>query len=227
MDGFQKYVCVFCLVCMSLGTPGSYAASNNKQGVSQIEEEPKVVIEEQKEEPVVNKTNSTSESESPVSSEKEGGSNKVLLYSGIGAVVLIGAGVAMAAGGGGSDGGSGSLDHSKTIAVYSTNSSWTNSGISLTAGQSLIINATGCVKNGPGNTCLGPDGKGYVDSSFSLPAPGKNVLSLVGKVGSTIFGVGRSYAGVAPGSGTLSFIYNDSLGGFGNNSGMFQVVIQY
>lgn len=121
------------------------------------------------------------------------------------------------------------LLRSQKIKVLANNESWTSSKITLTKGQHIRITASGFARNDPNPFFkdLPPDGYGRPDPSSHVPAPGMNKLSLAGKIGSTFFNVGDSYNGPSPDNGILFFIYNDSIGGFGNNSGEFEVTIEY
>ncbi|MCI5119980.1 MAG: hypothetical protein D3908_02060 [Candidatus Electrothrix sp. AUS4] len=157
------------------------------------------------------------------------------ILGGIGLSALVGAGVLLG-GSGDDETSSASTDTSSTnsnpassnsqsLTVSASNSSWTYTDISLASGQNITISVSGCAENDSKADCLGPDGRGYADGYNARPAPDLNALSLVGKIGSSIFYVGSHYTGPAPASGDLAFIYNDSK--FDDNSGSFQVTVEY
>ena len=122
--------------------------------------------------------------------------------------------------------------------VDGTVGGWQDTGIDVTAGQGLKIDAAGQVKY---STSVGgytdPDGLGpYQDGTVkfnnpSVPANGAIEVSLVGQVGSTLVPegwsphtsstgagfVGGKYRRVIPNSGRLYLAYND--GGVADNAG--------
>lgn len=119
----------------------------------------------------------------------------------------------------------------KAVIVESSRSEWTESGVTLGAGDEFVINSYGFVAtrnwqmNDPKNWG-GPAGSAFTNENAdnSCLAPGLKNLALVGKIGKNgrPFYVGEYYLGRADQSGTLYLAYNDQLpSGHGDNFGYF------
>lgn len=108
----------------------------------------------------------------------------------------------------------------------SSQQTWVDTGVSLTAGQKFDIEASGQWSFGPCCPAVGADGaNGRFDPKIMYPsAP---VGALLGKIGSDVFNVGENYSGNSPSSGKLSLSMNEAAGEFGNNSGGLNVHISY
>jgi len=103
---------------------------------------------------------------------------------------------------------------------------WFDTGIDISANQSVSIAASGLVHYKPGDQYVTtPAGESAVDRN-SL-APGLPVGSLVGKIGQSgePFEIGTSASFTAPEEGRLYLSYNDRVGAFGDNSGSWDVTV--
>jgi len=102
---------------------------------------------------------------------------------------------------------------------------WTDTGITVKAGDMVSFQASGQINFGqsPGQTA-GPDGNPAAHSP-NYPIPSLNVGTLIGKVGSSApFGIGNNTAPVKmPASGKLLLGVNDNE--LKDNSGSFTVTI--
>ncbi len=116
---------------------------------------------------------------------------------------------------------------SQTIQVGGS-SSWTDTGFSVTAGETLAMTATGTIYFRRDNK-LGevPDGGACAVPQSRFTASTFSCYSLIGKVGTsgTPFEVGASYSDVFQSSGELYLLANDNVGAFGNNTGSWTVAI--
>jgi hypothetical protein len=122
---------------------------------------------------------------------------------------------------------------------------WSDTGIDVTAGQRLLITATGTVRYGVNaQQVTDANGGTYYGKKFFTTAvlPAAVVVSLIGKVGGTtavgtgtplLEGapndgpgfVGTSYDQIVPESGRLFLGFNDQTEAFDDNSGAFTVTI--
>jgi hypothetical protein len=117
---------------------------------------------------------------------------------------------------------------STTVQAFSD---WQNTGIYVSAGQTLRITATGTWSHGIEGVCCGPnpfDANGYrdkYDPHALLPA--QRVGSLIGRIGNGgYFFVGTDFQITSTQSGNLQLIINDVIGSFGDNSGELAVNIR-
>jgi hypothetical protein len=88
---------------------------------------------------------------------------------------------------------------------------WVNTGLTIPAGATVTINAGGSVQwRLPTRDNIGPSGTdGYPTDGPCNPLQGVAHMSLIGRVGGSMFSVGASYSG-QPGSGLLELRQNDS-----------------
>lgn len=116
-----------------------------------------------------------------------------------------------------------------------------DTGINLTAGEHLSINAQGSAQYGydvypcAGYPLTNPDGQRMVDGKTCEPKPGPNsafigeLLAHISPSGGSSstgwFAVGSNYSATVPISGRLYLLYNDSPGYYGSNTGNYQVTI--
>ena len=105
------------------------------------------------------------------------------------------------------------------------------SGVTVAAGSTVSVTATGTATFDPGYTPAGPNGFAGITCTDQAPSrcvlPGSPQMALVGKVGTAapvLVGVGPT---TLSGSGPLSFAFNDQTDGFANNEGSFTVTITY
>ena len=137
-------------------------------------------------------------------------------------------------------------DGTHTVTVQANIDRWQDSGVSVVAGQTLVLTATGLTHpdefsytdaNAVGNSANGPF-PGYGTEPGSI-VPTTVYCSLIGKVGGDAnvgtgillpegapgkgpgF-VGTSYQQVIPNSGELFFAYNDAIN-FADNTGAYTV----
>jgi hypothetical protein len=110
----------------------------------------------------------------------------------------------------------------RTVQVPAT-AEWFDTGIVLSAGQSLSITASGRWSNAgaPDKSPEGFPGYRYA-GTIVADAP---LASLVARVGGEAFYVGGQFTGASPGAGTLLLAINDVAGTFGDNEGSLQVVV--
>ena len=115
--------------------------------------------------------------------------------------------------------------------VVAGNQPWTPTGVSVVAGDSVSVHATGTVfiaGSDPGKTPAGTPGC-VAPSDDSIPpgvflAPGLTCFSLIGRIGTgQPFGVGADGSIAAAGSGELFLGVNDNF--FGDNSGSWTAVV--
>jgi len=105
------------------------------------------------------------------------------------------------------------LAWAKNVTIQATNSGWTNTGISISSGDSLSVNTTGLIRICCGSSPLDIDADGEdVPYQNSFPGPNLPAYSLIAKVGQngTPFFVGVKYSSVMSETGILYFIVNDS-----------------
>jgi len=127
-----------------------------------------------------------------------------------------------------------------TTSVDSTVEAWQDSGLYVTAGQTLDVFASGVVTGWVGNPdgWKDPDGLGIGSSIPNGPESDgfcntANAFSLVGQVGGVplpegAHGMGAGFVGsnyhqIIPTSGELYFAFNDERGFFYDNAGAYSV----
>lgn len=109
---------------------------------------------------------------------------------------------------------------------------WTQTGVTVAAGQFVHITATGCVDRG-GGVLLDPNGNLCGQSvpppsgSYTLLCPAGVVVSLVGRIGNTCFTVGSDITMISGASGQIELGFNDAVNvrGFIDNSGSYTAFI--
>lgn len=103
-------------------------------------------------------------------------------------------------------------------------SDWVDTGITVLAGDTVIISATGLAGAIP-SVDEGPDGGVSTAANSTFLAPGLTIGSLVGAIGNgAAFQAGSSLTMQASTSGTLYLGYNDSL--CTDNHGSFDVDVE-
>jgi len=105
------------------------------------------------------------------------------------------------------------------------NQAWTNTGVTVQAGDLVTFRATGQIEIAQGGQAIGPDGQGGM-SSPNYPVKVMPGGGLIGKVGNSApFPIGSNTAPIRmPSSGVLMLGVNDDQ--LGDNSGFFSVVVQ-
>jgi len=104
---------------------------------------------------------------------------------------------------------------------------WTDSGVTVRAGQTLYFEATGRVRWGPGRQD-GPQGEGSSPRNESRPLPGRPAAALIGRIGNSndYFFIGDDTGPMrARESGRLYLGVNDDF--LQDNSGSFRVTVFY
>ncbi len=118
----------------------------------------------------------------------------------------------------------------KLIALDGTLEDGIGSGIIVNSGDAFSFNATGAIKFSryPHEGAVGPSG-GTNAAGAGAVAPTLKLGSLIYKIGPGGTWVqGGTYAGaVANATGELVFGINDTLGGFWDNSGMWNITVNY
>ncbi|WP_299569890.1 hypothetical protein [uncultured Williamsia sp.] len=109
------------------------------------------------------------------------------------------------------------------------NGNFFDTGITLPAGASATVSASGSTKFDPNYPSAGPDGSGYVCTNSQAGCALLNApyLALIGKVGDqapTLVGSGPT---TVTGPGRLKLAINDAFDGYYNNSGRYRVAITY
>jgi hypothetical protein len=100
---------------------------------------------------------------------------------------------------------------------------WTDTGIDVTAGQTISVTASGTITIGP-NSYSSPAGQAGCVASESMVAPGLTCYMLVGRIGNGVpFAVGTNTTWQAAASGRLGLGVNDGI--FSDNSGSFTAVV--
>lgn len=108
------------------------------------------------------------------------------------------------------------------LIMVSGRTAWTDTGVSVRAGQLLDIDATGTVRfSGRSEDIANPNGAGHL-ATARAPLPKLAIGALIGRVGNSApFFVGENRTGLrAPASGRLYLGINDD--NLGDNSGSFQ-----
>lgn len=117
-----------------------------------------------------------------------------------------------------------------SISLNAHSSGWQSTNISVTEGQEMTFTASGSVIHWKSqdqslSKLCGPDGTGGIADENYL-APGCNVMSLVGCVGSCTFNIGSSSTVRMPATGTLFLGMNETLaGGWADNEGYWSIEI--
>lgn len=104
---------------------------------------------------------------------------------------------------------------------------WTDSGVTVRAGQTLYFEASGRVRWGPGRQD-GPQGEGGSPRNESRPLPGRPAAALIGRIGNSndYFFIGDDTGPMrARESGRLYLGINDDF--LQDNSGSFRVTVFY
>ena len=107
------------------------------------------------------------------------------------------------------------------------NEPWRDSGVTLRAGQTIYVQASGRVRWGPGRQD-GPDGERNSPRNESRPMPNRPAASLIGRVGESndYFFIGDDTGAIrVRDSGRLYLGINDDY--LRDNSGAFQVTVYY
>jgi hypothetical protein len=113
-------------------------------------------------------------------------------------------------------------EETKIIIIDSKRESWTGSDIQIQKGDTLRIEASGTIDHG-GPKC-GPDGNPSITPNGDAAIQNARWGALIGKIGSgDPFIIGSSYQGIAPNSGSLNFLINDTPGYYSDNYGHFQL----
>jgi hypothetical protein len=103
------------------------------------------------------------------------------------------------------------------------NANWVGTGITLSRGQHLAVDAQGTWSNS-GPPAKGPKGFENYKYPGTLMA-NEDLASLIAKVGETMFGVGEHFDGASPANGELYLTINDTPGTFGDNQGALSVQV--
>lgn len=109
----------------------------------------------------------------------------------------------------------------------SARESWTDTGITVRAGQTIYLDATGRVRWGPGRQD-GPEGERNSPRNDGRPIPSRPAAALIGRVGegNDVFFIGSSPEGIRMrSSGTLYLGINDDF--LEDNNGAFSVTVSY
>lgn len=107
---------------------------------------------------------------------------------------------------------------------------WQDTGVSLAAGQTFEVTATGAWSHGLGDTAIapnpyGPGGCGKEDSNAIMPSAPIGVL--IGRIGDgALFVVGERLESVAGVAGRLRLSMNDAVGTYSDNSDYVTVTIR-
>jgi hypothetical protein len=109
---------------------------------------------------------------------------------------------------------------SSNFSVDVANPNWQSAGLTIPAGATVTINATGTVQwRLPNIDNIGPDGTdGYPSNGGCNPLQNVAHMRLIGRVNGVMFSVGSSYTG-QPGAGLLELRANDDCAG--DNSGFY------
>jgi hypothetical protein len=97
--------------------------------------------------------------------------------------------------------------------------SWTTTGIRVYAGDQLEFRAAGDIGWGKGDA--GPDGSRNASGGFFRPLNDRPVGGLIGRVGTSVFWIGREAEVKAPADGEIELGVNDDK--VSDNSGEFRV----
>ncbi len=108
----------------------------------------------------------------------------------------------------------------------SARTQWTDTGVTLRAGQAVYFEANGRVRWGPGRQD-GPEGENNSPRNPGRPIPSRPGAALIGRIGDDApFYIGADMGAVrVRGSGQLFLGINDDV--FDDNSGQFRVTVYY
>ena len=119
---------------------------------------------------------------------------------------------------------SGQMAASGNTFTVNANQDWTPTGITVTKGQVLTINASGQIQLSPNaNDTAGVDGASGGRLAPRAALPRIPAGALIGRIGNTPFAIGSRTTVTAPTSGQLFLGINDD--GFSDNQGSFQVTV--
>lgn len=115
---------------------------------------------------------------------------------------------------------------SKSVTVSAT-SSWKDSGVTLSGGETVCVTASASWKPDPQQATVDAMGRPSLCTSSPCPIPTANSGALVGRIGSnTPFIVGSNFKFSTTQSGTLQFMINDDVNILNDNSGSASVQVQ-
>jgi hypothetical protein len=103
---------------------------------------------------------------------------------------------------------------------------WTDTGVTLRAGQAVYFRASGRVRWGPGRQD-GPEGESGSPRNAGRPIPSRPGAALIGRIGDDApFFIGNDEGGIrVRSSGPLLLGINDDV--LDDNSGAFRVTVYY
>lgn len=102
---------------------------------------------------------------------------------------------------------------------------WSDTGITVRAGQQIFFDASGRVRWGPGRQD-GPDGENNSPRNEGRPMPSRPAAALIGRIDDNVFFIGNDRDGVrVRDSGRLYLGINDDY--LQDNTGSFRVTIYY
>lgn len=101
--------------------------------------------------------------------------------------------------------------------VVDARAEWVDTGIDLRQGDRMRVGAEAAWSNVAEGSLLGPDG-------YQSPYPGTVLAdvplgALIGRVGDTVFAIGRGFDQASPAEGRLFLAMNDVAGTYGDNRG--------
>lgn len=114
----------------------------------------------------------------------------------------------------------------KKKVLVPANKPWTSTGLHLRKGSRITIDASGTVANNPSDAGRDPDGNSakYRNERRGWnPLPSANDMSLIGRIGDTLFPVSKHCEMAAPCDGMLCLGVNDN--NVADNSGAWEAVI--
>jgi hypothetical protein len=103
---------------------------------------------------------------------------------------------------------------------------WDRTGVRLTKGQQVTIDATGSVSYAGGTPPVGPDGAADPHPGVCVLPGADHHAGLIARIGptGTPFLVGRHFSGAAPATGELELGINDT--GTENNAGSYRATVE-
>jgi hypothetical protein len=130
-------------------------------------------------------------------------------------------------GGGGNDnngGGRPSGMRERAVSV-DARSAWSDTGVTVRAGQQIFVEASGRVRWGPGRQD-GPDGENNSPRNENRPMPTRPAAALIGRIDDNVFFIGDERGPIrVRDSGRLYLGINDDF--LQDNSGAFRVTVYY